>query len=41
MSLFQPSQFYGLAALAGVAITVAVRMLAVRFNWRTRAVTLA
>jgi uncharacterized membrane protein YeiH len=59
--LFQPSQIYGLAALAGcltfvaivefepfeqsvagacaVVVTVALRMLAVRFNWRTRAIT--
>jgi uncharacterized membrane protein YeiH len=60
--LFQPSQLYGVAALAGclsfvaiveftpfqqatagacaVVVTVAMRMLAVRFNWRTRAVKL-
>jgi uncharacterized membrane protein YeiH len=60
--LFQPSQLYGVAALAGclcfvaivefapfqqsvagvcaVIVTVALRMLAVRFNWRTRAVKL-
>jgi uncharacterized membrane protein YeiH len=59
--LFQPSQLYGVAALAGclvfvaidsftplqqnvagicaVIVTVTVRMLAVRFDWRTRAVT--
>jgi uncharacterized membrane protein YeiH len=59
--LFQPSQLYGVAALAGclafvaidgftpfqqsvagacaVVVTVTVRMLAVRFNWRTRAIT--
>jgi uncharacterized membrane protein YeiH len=58
--LFQPSQFYGVAALTGcvffviiveiaptqqnlagigcVLVTAAVRLLARRFNWRTRAV---
>ncbi len=61
--LFQPSQVYGLAALAGcsifvaldtwtpvhgsnagycaVVVTVVIRMLAVRFDWRTRALTIA
>jgi uncharacterized membrane protein YeiH len=60
--LFQPSQLYGVAALAGclafvaidaftslqqniagacaVIVTVTVRMLAVRFDWRTRAIDL-
>ena len=60
--LFQPSQFYGVAALGGclcfvaiaqvapqregiggicaVVVTVLIRMLAVRFDWRTRAVAL-
>ncbi len=60
--LFQPSQLYGVAALAGclafvtidaftplqqnvagacaVIVTVIVRMLAVRFDWRTRALTI-
>ncbi len=59
--LFQPSQLYGLAALAGcltfvaiaqftplaqsiagacaLVVTVALRMLAVRFDWRTRAIS--